>query len=211
MWKQMFSMENPVMQALGVACDLLLLNLLGAVCCLPVLTAGPALAALAGTSLLLVRGEEEGVVRTYFRVFRGSLKKGVALGLLFLAAGTVLAVDYRAAGAFPSLARLLRLPVLTAALLLLSAALWAFPLLARYEAGLGRTLQNALRMAVGFFPQTLKMLAFTLGLWLVCLRFFTQALPVLLLFGLSLPAYVCALLIDKPFRAIEQEAEEELQ
>ena len=95
MWKQMFSMENPVMQALGVACDLLLLNLLGAVCCLPVLTAGPALAALAGTSLLLVRGEEEGVVRTYFRVFRGSLKKGVALGLLFLAAGTVLAVDYR--------------------------------------------------------------------------------------------------------------------
>ena len=207
----MFSMENPVMQALGVACDLLVLNLLSAVCCLPALTAGPALAALCGTSLLLVRGEE-GVVRTYFRVFRGSFKKGFVLGLLLLAAGTVLAVDYWAAGAwFPDLSRLLRLPVLAAALLLLALALWALPLLARYETSLGRTLQNALRMAVGFFPQTLKMLAFTVGLWLACLHFFTQALPVLLLFGLSLPAYVCALLIDKPFRTIEEEAEEEWQ
>ena len=41
MWKNLFSMENPVMQALGVACDLLVLNVLAALCSLPLVTAGP--------------------------------------------------------------------------------------------------------------------------------------------------------------------------
>lgn len=209
MWKNLFSMENPVMQALGVACDLLVLNVLAALCSLPLVTAGPALAALSAVSLAAVRGEENGAARPFFRSFRANLKKGVPLGLLFLLLFFVLAVDYWAAGVwFPAAARLLRLPVLAAGALLLSLALWAFPLLGRYENTLPGTLQNALRMAAGFFPQTLGMLLCTAGLWAACLRFFAQAAPVLLLFGFSLPAYVCALLYDKPFRAIEHEDED---
>ena len=207
MWKNMFSMENPVMQALGVACDLLVYNILTALCCLPVVTAGAALTALSDVSLRAVRGDETGA-RGYFRAFRRSFPGGLLLGLLFLAAAIVLAVDYWAVGVYlPGSARLLRVPVLAAAVLLTAVALYAFFLQSRYENGLLDTLKNAAALAVGFFPRTLGMVVFTLGLWLVCLRFARQALPVLLLFGASLPAYVCALQFDKIFDIIDQNNE----
>ena len=48
--KRLFDMDNPLMQALGILADLMVLNLLTIVCSLPVLTAGAALTALNATA-----------------------------------------------------------------------------------------------------------------------------------------------------------------
>ena len=42
----LFDMENPVMRALSTTADLIVLNLLTILCCLPVVTVGAALFAL---------------------------------------------------------------------------------------------------------------------------------------------------------------------
>ena len=206
MWKRIFDMENPVMQALSAACDLLVLNVLAFACCVPVVTAGASLTALNDVMLHLVRKEETGVVRMFFRSLRSNLKKGSLLGLIFLAAALVFFVDYLAAAAY---APVLRIPVIAAALIVAAVALYAFALLARYENTISGTLKNAASLAVAFFPKTLGMLLFTVGLWAVCLYFARYALPVLLLFGLSLPAYVCALLYDGVLKTLEDETREE--
>lgn len=206
MRRRIFDAENPIMQALSAACDLLVLNLLTAVCCVPIVTAGAALTALFDVSLRLVRGEAAGIVRGYLRAFRANLKKGSALGLVFLLAAAVLLVDFFAAQTY---APPLRVPVVAAALLVGAAALYAFALLARYENTLAMTLKNAATLSVAFFPKTLGMLLFTVGLWVVCLSFAAYALPVLMMFGLSLPGYVCALLCDGVFKSIETETKEE--
>ena len=206
MWNRLFDMENPLMRSLSAVCDLLVLNLLTLVCCLPIITAGAAVTALCDLSLRMVRGEEAHIVKPYFRSLRANLKKGTLLGLLLLFAAAVFYVDDRlAAAAFPPL----RLAVVAAALLVAALSLYAFPLLARYENTLPKTLQNAAALAVAFFPRTLGMLVFTVGLWLACLTFYQTALPVLLLFGLSLPAYVNALLLDTVFRRIDHEETED--
>ena len=201
MWRRIFDMENPVMQALGTVCDLLLLNVLAVLCCLPVVTAGASLTALNDVSLHLVRKEEENIARMFFRSFRSNLKKGSLLGLIFLAAALVFYVDYRAAAVY---APALRIPVAAAALIVAAVALYAFALLARYENTIGGTLKNAASLAVAFFPKTLGMLVFTVGLWTACLHFARYALPVLAMFGLSLPVYVCALLYDGVLRTLEE-------
>lgn len=202
MFRRIFDMENPLMRALGAICDLLVFNILTAVCCLPVVTAGAALTALSGQMLRYIRGEDSGVVRPYFRAFRSNLKQGTLLGLLFLAAAAVFFVDYQmAAAVMPPL----RVAVVAAALIVGAIALYAFALSARYENTLWNTLKNAASLSVAFFPKTLGMLLFTVGLWAVCLNFFQFALPVLMMFGLSLPAYICALLLDGVFQKIEPE------
>ena len=202
MWNRIFDLENPVMQALGAICDLLVLNLLTVLCCLPVVTAGAAFAALDGVLLGVVRGKEGPVVRGFFRLFRANLRRGIPLGLFFLAAALVLSVDYWAASVY---APPLRVPVIAAAIVAGAAALYAFALLARYENTVAGTLKNACSLAVAFFPKTLAMLLFTAGVWLVCLHFAQYALPVLMMFGFSLPAYVCMLLCDGVFRRIDGE------
>ena len=208
MWNRIFDMENPVMRALGAICDLLVLNLLTMLCSLPVVTAGAALTALDDVTLRIVRREEGGVVKDYFRAFRSNLKKGAALGLLFLLAAAVFYIDYLVAAA---LAPMLRVAVIAAALIVGAVALYAFALLARYENTLIQTLKNAASLSVAYFPRTLGLLVFTVALWLVCLHFFQIALPILLMFGLSLPAYIGEMLFDGVFQNLENENKEEDQ
>lgn len=207
MLNRIFDMNNPVMRALGAICDLLVLNLLTVLCSLPVVTAGAALAALYDVLLRIVRGEDAGVVLPYFRALRSNLKQGVLLGLIFELAAVVLYVDYRVAERLP----MLRVPVVAAAMIVGAVALYAFALQARYVNPVRVTLKNAASLSIAYFPRTLGLLVFTVGLWLVCLRFFTVALPVLLMFGLSLPAYIGALLFQDIFNTLESENEEENQ
>ena len=60
-------MENPVMRALSTTADLIMLNLLTILCCLPVVTVGAALTALNTAAIKIVRGEETAPVKDYFR------------------------------------------------------------------------------------------------------------------------------------------------
>lgn len=78
--KRLFDMDNPLMQALGILADLMVLNLLTIVCSLPVLTAGAALTALNATANRILRGEERSVTGDYFRSFRENFSKGVGMG-----------------------------------------------------------------------------------------------------------------------------------
>lgn len=196
-------MENPVMRTLSVIADLIVLNLLTIVCCLPVVTAGASLTALNAAVIKILRGEESALAKDYFRAFRENFKKGSAMGLIFLLIFALLYVDYLAAQTFiPTLC-----PVITAmTLLVLTLGLYAFALLARYENTLWGILKNALLLAVGYFPKTLGMAVFAVALWLLSVQFLRYGAPILFLFGLSLPCYVAILLMQKVFDNLEKTA-----
>ena len=201
MLKNIFDMENPVMRAMGIAADLLILNALTVLCCLPVLTAGAAYTALNDVALRIVRGDDPYLVRTYFRSFRKNLKQGSALGIIFLLAAAILITDDRVAAAS---APVLRVFTIAAAIVILAVALYAFALLARYENTLWGTVKNAVALSVGFFPRTVGMLTFIIGFWFLSVRFVQYVMPLFLMFGFSLPCYVCALLYDHIFQVMER-------
>ena len=203
--RRIFDMENPFMRAMATACDLLALNLLTLVCCLPVITAGAAVAAMNDIAIHIVRQEESYIIRPFFRSFAANFQKGTLLWLLLLLAAALLALDYMAALAYiPAL----RAGVAAIAVLALAVSLYAFPLLARYENTLRGTLKNAAVLMVSYFPRTLCMVAASVGFWLLSVRFFRIGAPLLLLFGLSLPCYICALLLDGVFHTLDGSEDE---
>ena len=63
-------------------------------------------------------------------------------------------------------------------------------------------------LAIVYFPRTLGIVVFTLAFWLLAIRFYRIGLPVLVLFGLSLPCYVSALLLRGVFEKLENHPEE---
>lgn len=199
--RKIFDDENPVMKALAVAADLLVLNILTLLCCLPVVTAGPALTAMNDILIHMVRKEEGYIIKPYFRSFAANFKKGLVMGLLFLAAAALLYFDYLAALTY---APMLRYGIAAIAVILFAVATYAFALLSRYENMLGATLKNAVKLAVGFFPRTLGMVVFAAAFWVLAIRFYRIGAPLLLLFGLTLPGYVSVLLMNGIFPQIEQ-------
>ena len=203
--RRLFDMDNPLWQALSVVADMMLLNLLTLLCCVPVITSGAAFTAMNDVVIRIIRQEESGILKNYGRAFRQNLKKGCLFGLMLLAASGLLYFDYLCALAY---APMFRYGIAALAVLVLAVSIYTFALLARYENSLGRTMKNAVMLAVGYFPRTLGMVVFTTALWLLCIRYYRVGAPILFMFGFSLPCYVCIVLMRPIFDRLETEKEE---
>ena len=79
-----FNLDSPLMQALNKVADLMWLNILTLICCIPVITVGPALTALHYMALKMVRNEECYIARDYFKSFKLNLRQGIVIWLIEL-------------------------------------------------------------------------------------------------------------------------------
>ena len=199
--KKLFDMDNPVMRALSVAADLLILNILTLICSLPIITMGAAFTAMNDVCIRIVRGEEGYIFKGFFRSFASNFKKGTLLGLVLIACALFLYYDYFAALTYiPQM----RFGILAMAVILFAVCQYAFALLARYENTFGAMLKNAAALTVGYFPSTLIMVVFAVALWLLSLRFPQVGGPVLIMFGFSVPCYINALLLKGVFNKLDE-------
>ncbi len=202
-----FDMDSPVMRFLNRVGDLMILNLLMIVCCIPIITAGAAFTALHYVLLKIVRGEEGYLVRGFFKSFRSNFRQATLIWLLMLLVVAVYVGDtwiFNYSGlVFP---KALIIAVVAVAILLLMAAVYVFPLLARFENSVKNTLKNAMLLTFANLPKTILMMAcyilpFVLG------YFSTYALLFVIMFGISAPAYAAAWIYSGIFKKLEPEAE----
>ena len=195
-----FEQGSPFIRLLDRIADLLVLNLLTLLLCLPVITAGAALTAMHYVLLKLVRDEEGYIVKSYFRSFKRNFLQATALWLIFGALWALmistLSMTIQGGAGFP-----IWLPsaILVTALLLWTVMIYAFALLSRYDNGVFETLFNAFSLTFGEPLRSLEMLIITLVpaaafLWTSVL------VPFLVLFGLSVPGYACAMVYAPVFR-----------
>ena len=158
----MFSPDSKIMQVLGRITDLILLNLLFLITCLPLFTIGAATTALYTMCFRLMREEYNGIVKSYFSTFRDNFKSATAVwGILLIAA--VPAVYYLIQVA--KMGGLLQFTGLFFILILfvsLMAGSYAFPWLSQFENTAVESLQNALILSVSRLPRTVAILAINL-------------------------------------------------
>lgn len=200
--RKIFSMDSPIMKALSIAADLLILNIFTLVLCIPLVTIGPAVTAMNDIVIRLVRGEESYIVKPYFRAFKENFKNGALMSLILVVSAGFLYLDYLAATTYIPI---MRVGIIAIGVIILAIAIYVFAIMARYENTFGGTLKNAAALAVGFFPRTVFMVVCTVGFWVVCVHFYNIGVPLLLLFGLSLPCYVNILLLNGVFRKLDGE------
>lgn len=209
MLNRIFDLDNPVMRALTALFDLLILNLITLVLCIPVVTAVPALTALHYMTLKMARGEMTYLFQPYFKSFAQNFKQSFIIGLIYIAAGVVLYMDWQLVygneNLFPQAMRILVTAVIIIVVLLF---LWVIPLQAHFENPIRVTFRNSVFMSIGNFPRSLAIL----GIWIVpvllCLASYA-VWPIVFMFGLSGPAFCAAKVYSPVFQRFEPEPEEE--
>ena len=206
-----FDANNPVMQFLSRLVDMAVLNLMTIVCMIPIVTAGAALTAMNNVLIHLVRKDETYVWKMFIASFRQNLKQGIGLGLLFTAifafAGLELmmlhSVDAKSATMFMII-------ITVICLCIVAIGIYTFALLSRFENTAGGTLINAVSLALGHIPRTLGMLAI-LAAWAGLLWLLHGIFLLVLLYGLTIPGYLCARIYDPIFRTLEPNEESEAE
>ena len=205
-----FDSNNPLMRFLSTLFDLAVLNLVTIVCSIPVITAGAALTAMNNVLIHMVRDDHNYVIRMFRRSFRSNLRQATGIWMIFIGFAIVAAVDLKVMRAFDSRSGTMIMIILTVvSVLVFTLGVYAFALLARYENTVKGTLKNAAYLAIGHLPRTagiaLIWLAVFAGIWIFKIR----AVLLVLLFGLTIPGYLCTMIYDPVFRKLEQKENDE--
>ena len=144
---KLFDLNSPIMRAISRMADLVILSFLWFVCCLPILTIGPASAAMCFVVMKLAKQEEIRVISTFFQSFKVNFKQGVILNLIFMALCAILVVDMVYFGAAElgvgTGITLLRGAFLAMGVWALCIMFYAYPLQAQFYNPIKRTLRNA--------------------------------------------------------------------
>ena len=190
--------DGPVFRFLETVANLLLLNLLCLVCCLPVITIGPALTANYYVALKLVRKEETSIFRNFFHSFRQNFKQGLLLGVGVMLLAAILLTDLQVLTyltAIPEAASKVLIVVIGLFLLILAMiSVYLFAVLAQFENTIKDLIKWSAILVVRHLPVTLISLVIA-ALPVLCMIFipalFLQTvMPIMLLIGFAGIAYL---------------------
>ena len=202
-----FDMDSPVMRFLNRVGDLLILNIVMIICCIPVFTVGAAYTAMHYVILKIIRGEEGYLIKGFFKSFARNFKQATLLWLLMLLVIAVFIGDAFIFGysgvAFP---KPLVITVIAVAVIILLISMYIFPLLARFDNTIKNTIRNAALLSVANLPKTILMALFYVLPFIIG-HFSTYSYIFIFMFGISLPAYGAAWLYSDIFKKFEPESE----
>lgn len=157
--ERIFNMDNKFFTFMGHVADLVILNLLFMVCCIPIVTIGPAITALYYVTLKMARGEESYIVRPFFKSFKENLKQGIIIWLIVFAMIAILVIDFLIMSETSGqVYTIVKYGLGIIALVFAMVALYVFPLLAKFDNTIKGTFRNALLMSIRHLPKTFLML-----------------------------------------------------
>jgi uncharacterized membrane protein YesL len=206
--EKFFDSNNPLMVFLSRLVDLAVLNILTVFTSMLIVTAGGAMTAMNHVLLHLLRKDETYVTRMFWTSFKENFRQGIPEGLLVVATAIVTAVDMWALhGSESKTATLMMIVITIIAMFLAATFVYMFALQSRYENTVRGTIVNAFKLAVGNLPKTAGMIAIWL-VWVLILVYLNKAAPAFfMIYGLSLPGYLCAMLYNGVFYNLETEGE----
>jgi len=194
------------MQGLNKMADLMILDLIALVCCIPIITIGASMTALHYMALKIVRNEEVYIVRGFWKSFKMNFRQATVIWLIQIIVMLILGLDYYIVFWNPESNPSIPVQVLFLATVIITVSIFLFiyPVLSKFDNSIAKTFKNTFLMAIMQLPKLILMLAFwiapiALGIAVI------QLLPLVVLFGLSLPAYLSAKLYNKFFKKMEDQ------
>lgn len=200
----LFNEDNMLNIALNKIGDVIVVNILFVICCLPVITIGPALTALYHCTLRFVKGNNPGTAKTFFKAFRQNFIQSLIIWLGILVLGIVLALNIRfLLHVNNSYSEILVYLSYALAVLLVIIFLYIFPVTAAFANSTKNLLKNAFLFAFMHFPSTLLIAVISIIPMYMTYQD-VQYMPAYALcwcmFGFGLTAYINSLMFYKMFK-----------
>ncbi len=202
--------DSPIMSFLARVADLVILNVLWLLCCLPVVTAGASTTAMYHVVRHLQEESISSVTRDFFRSFKSDFRQATPVYLLLLipTAAVVMNAWILSAQSSDVVPVYVRAIWMASALMLTFVVSFVYPVMAYFDDTVWKTLRTAAVLAVAKLPRTVLISAINLLpiiMLFVSLPFFLRSSIFWLLIGGSLTAYLNMLILRPVFKKIIDE------
>ena len=155
--ESIFKLDSPVMRFLTLVTNLVCLNILWLLCCLPIITAGAATAAMYYVIFQYINKQDDAVVKPFFTAFKDNFRQVTPIWILSFLIGVALVAEifYLSQGAEGWLI----LTFVILAIVYLGAISYLYPIMARYHAPTRNSVMNCFVLSVRHLPSTLLVVA----------------------------------------------------
>ena len=214
---RLFNMDNKFFTVMGRVADLIMLNVVFLICCLPIVTIGASLTALHYVTLKMARNEESYIIRSFFKSFKQNFKQATVINLIMLAVAAILYMDLRIVGNIDgTMSQVLYIVFFAFGILYMMVFLYIYPVLAKFYNTTRQTFINAFIMSVRHLPYTIVMLLISMSPYLIfkieSARVQSQVIMLFVLMGAALISYINSHFLVKIFdHYIPAEENEETQ
>lgn len=167
---KLFDPNSAVSRFLSRIGDLMLLNLLYIVCCLPLFTIGASTAAMHYVTLRIQREQDNGIIRDFFHSFRQNFKQGILIHLLLTVGLIVLALDLYilwSLWGYDTVFKILFVILSILSLWFIGICLFTYPLLAQFNNTIRGFLKSARYMTLKHRSYCCAIILVNLAPWIV--------------------------------------------
>ncbi len=192
---KLFNLDSPFVQFMNRVADLMWLNILFVICCLPVITIGDSVTAMFYITLKMTKNEESYITKGFFKSFKQNFVQATVIWLIFLVGGGLLVLDYFIVSGRMGLSvgnsnvtSVLQVLLVVVLIFYLFTLTFVFPLLSKFDNTIKNTIKNAFIISVRHFPVTLACIA--IGILTVLALVY---IPIMILFSFFLLFSVVAL------------------
>lgn len=199
-----FSVDSPLYRFLVRFLDVLKLNFMWLLFSIPVITIGASTVAAMSVALKMADDEEGYIGRSFIKAFKENWKQGTLLGIITVIAAYAVYLDFQLFSAVEGNPFMFLVIGIVSCFVIVLSLLYAYPLIARYENTLIKTIQNSFEISKKYFGRTLLLVIIVLFE-----VFIFQFNSTMLFFGILIgPAFIIftvAAFSKRIFQQIEKE------
>lgn len=188
-----FSLEGGFFGGMGKIFDVIFVSLLWTLCCLPIITIGPATTALYYCVVKSIRRERGYIAKEFFHSFKVNFKQGTIVGLIFTVFAVIMSFNFYIVKQMNgTLGNILFGIYIVMCLFIIATAIYAFPNLSRFTLSFKNLFKNSIIMAIRHLPFTLIMtviIAISLGVMYI--------IPITTLFIPGVACLTVSLMMEK--------------
>lgn len=149
-----FRIDSPFAQFMTKLFDMVVLNIIFLICCVPIVTIGVSCTALHTMMLKIVGGEEPYIIKGFFKAFQENFVQSTISWIILLVAGGFLYVDSMMIAQMGTGDFAMKIILGITSVVYIFILLYIFPIQARYKNTLCANYKNALLVAIRHLPKT---------------------------------------------------------
>ncbi len=153
-----FSVESPIYKFMQSLWDILKLNFMWIIFCIPIVTIGGSTIAAFSVLLRMSEDQEGNVIKDFWKAFRENWKQGILIGLLPPICFEAVFLDFQLYNAVENGGLGILIVGCFSAYIFIFCLIYVFPLLARYDNTVINSIKNSFRIGMKFFGRTFLLL-----------------------------------------------------
>lgn len=161
----LFRYDNKFFEILGKIADVIILNLLCIISCLPIITIGASITASYSVAMKMINDQEAYIVKDFIKSFKENFKVStIAWGIMIIIGG-VIGFDFYMSSLVSNeaISKFLQVIFTMISIIYIFSLIYVFPIISKFENTIKNTLINSTLISIQNLPYTIIMVVLNLS------------------------------------------------